>query len=138
MRYILAFALSIIWVMPCFASMCQDMQDSVGTAIQERNNRTTSVYNGMIPDPESERGMLSSCLDSINSIGDAFTLGVSLPGMDQMLESMCNQVNSMIQQKINQVHNEVLNTINGIGGNNVFKVYGSGGDYIVKVTDRLQ
>jgi len=138
MRYIVICIFCMTWAMPCFASMCQDMQDSVGTAVQERNQRTANVYNDMIPDPESERGMLSSCLDSVNSIGDAFTLGISLPGMDQMLGSMCSQVDSMIQQKINQTHNEVLNSVNGIGGNNVFKVYGTGGDHVVKLRDRLQ
>jgi len=138
MRYLLSLILCISWTIPCHASSCKDMQDSVSTAIQERNGRTTDMYNVMIPDPESERGMFSSCLDTVNSVGDAFTLGVTLPGMDQILENMCNQVNSYIQQKINDAHNEVLNTVSGIGGNNVFKVYGTGGDYIVKVTDRLQ
>lgn len=138
MRYLLVCVLCLTWCLPCHASSCRDMQDSVATAIQHRTARTTSIYNTMIPDPESEREVLSGCLDTVNTIGDAFTLGISLPGMDQILQGMCDQVDSLIQEKIDQAHNKVLSSIDRIGDTNVFKVYGTGEDYIVHTTDRLQ
>ncbi len=138
MKYIIAVILCLTWAVPCFASSCQDMQDVVGRAVLERNGRVTDTYNVMVPDPESERSLLSNCLGAVNSIGDAFSLGITLPSMDQIVEGLCNQMDSMIQQKINQTHNKVLNTVNSIGVNNLFKVYGTGGDYVIKIKDRLQ
>ena len=85
------------------------MRDAVGSAMQQRNGRVSDTHNTMIPDPESERDALSGCLGSINALGDAFSLGVTLPGMDQIVAGMCHQVDSLIQQKINDAHNQVLN-----------------------------
>lgn len=108
------------------------------SGLEQRNGRVSDTHNTMIPDPESERDALSGCLGSINALGDAFSLGVTLPGMDQLVAGMCHQVDSLIQQKINDAHNQVLNSINGIGGNNPFKVYGTGGDYVVKLKEKLK
>ena len=123
---------------PCFANSCQDTQDAVSTAILERSGTVTDSHNTLLPDPEAERGPLSNCLSVINNIGGAFTLGVTLPDMNQILTGMCNQVNSLIQQKINEAHNKVLSTVNGIGGGNIYKVYGTGGDYVVKITGKIK
>ena len=90
------------------------------------------------PGKARPRPALSGCLGSVNAIGDAFSLGVTLPSMDQIVAGMCSQVDSFIQQKINDAHNQVLTTVNGIGGYNPFKVYGTGGDYVVKITGKLQ
>ena len=81
---------------------------------------------------------LSGWLGTVNAIGDAFSRGVTLPGMDQIVAGMCSQVNSYINRKINEAHNQVNNAGNGMGGNNPFKVYGTGGDYIVKITGKLK
>ena len=75
---------------------------------------------------------------SINGIGDAFSLGVTLPSMDQIVAGICSQVDSYIHQKINDAHNQVLNTVNGLGGNNPFKVYGTSGDYILHLKGKLK
>ena len=114
------------------------MQDAVGGAIQERNGRVSDTHDILMPDPETERDALSGCLGSVNAIGDAFSLGVTLPSMDQIVAGMCSQVNSYINRKINEAHNQVNNAVNGMGGNNPFKVYGTGGDYIVKITGKLK
>lgn len=138
MRTALLLILCLVQAFPCFAASCQDMRDAVGSAMQQRNGRVSDTHNTMIPDPESERDALSGCLGSINALGDAFSLGVTLPGMDQIVAGMCHQVDSLIQQKINDAHNQVLNSINSIGGNNPFKVYGTGGDYVVKLKEKLK
>ena len=126
------------FVTPCFAGSCQDTQEAVSAAILERNGRMTEGYNILLPDPESERGPLSNCLSVINHIGDGFSLGVTLPSLDQIIAGMCNQVNSMIQQKINESLNKIHNTVSDIGKNNPFKVYGTGGDYVIKMTGKIQ
>ena len=96
MRTALLLILCLVQAFPCFAASCQDMRDAVGSAMQQRNGRVSDTHNTMIPDPESERDALSGCLGSINALGDAFSLGVTLPGMDQIVAGMCHQVDSLI------------------------------------------
>lgn len=93
MKYIAMFLLCMVLAAPCFAGSCQDMQDAVGGAIQERNGRVSDTHDILMPDPETERDALSGCLGSVNAIGDAFSLGVTLPSMDQIVAGMCSQVN---------------------------------------------
>lgn len=139
MKTILTLCLFIAMTTACFASdICADVQESVATALEERNTNTTSTFNTAMPDPEEGRDALAGCLGSISTIGDAFTLGVSLPSMDSIISSICGSVDSYIQAKINSVHNQVVNNINSIGDNNPFKVYGTGGDYVVKLKGKLQ
>lgn len=138
MKIFLTAMLLTLMATPCFAGSCQDTREAVNAAIQERSGRVSDSHNVLLPDPESERGPLSNCLSVINNIGDAFSLGVTFPSMDQVVAGMCSQVDSLIQQKINEVHNQVLNTVNGIGGNNLYKVYGTGGDYVITITDKIK
>lgn len=123
---------------PCFAGSCQDVQESVSAIIQDRSGRVSDTHDILLPDPESERSSLSNCLSVINNIGDAFSLGVTFPSMDQIVAGMCSQVNSMIQSKINEAHNKVLNTVNNIGGSNFYKVYGTGGDYVIQIRNKIK
>lgn len=137
-RILLLSVLCLSFASPCPASSCQDVQDVAGTAMQQRNGRITDVYNTLVPDPESERKSLATCLDCVNDIGDAFNLGVTLPDIEQLIEGMCNQVDSLIQQKVNDAHNQVLNSVNGIGGNNPFKVYGTSGEFLLQLKGGLK
>ena len=137
MKYIVLL-LCMTLATPCLASSCQDMQDAVSSAIQERNGKVSDTHDTLMPDPETERGALSGCLGSVNSLGNSFSLGVTLPGMDQIVAGICNQVDSYIRQKINDAHNQVLNTVNDLGSNNPFKVYGTSGDYLVRLKGKLK
>lgn len=110
---------------PCFAASCSDTQNAASEAIKERNAKVKDTHNTTMPDPEEDRGALGNCLDSISSIGDAFSLGVSIPGMDQIVEGMCRQVNSMIQSKMNEALSEARSSVAAIGRNNPFQVSGS-------------
>lgn len=121
---ILTIALCL-FAAPCFAGSCGDTQSAANAAIKDRNGLVKDSHNVMMPDPEDTRGPLSDCLGSINSIGDVFTLGVSFPSMDQIVASMCRQVDSLIQNKMDEVLNEVKSSVPGIGGNNPFQVTGS-------------
>ena len=134
----ISMLLLFVSVTPCLAASCQDVQENVSAAMQERSGRVTESHDTLLPDPESERSSLGGCLDSINSIGDAFSLGVTFPNMDQLVSGMCSQINSLIQQKINEVHNQALNAVNGIGGNNLYKVYGTGGNYVTQITGKIK
>ena len=138
MKYIVTFLLCMALAEPCFAGSCQDMQDAVGGAIQERNGRVSDTHDVLMPDPETERDALSGCLGSVNASGDVVSLGVTRPSMDQMVAGQGSQANSYINRKINEAHNQVNNAVSGMGGNNPFKVYGTGGDYVVKITGKLQ
>lgn len=138
MKYLVTFLLCIVLATPCFAGSCEDMRDAVGGAIQERNGRVSDTHDVLMPDPETERDALSGCLGSVNAIGDAFSLGVTLPSMEQIVAGMCKQVDSYIHQKINDAHNQVLNTVNGLGSKNPFKVYGTSGDYVVKIRGKIK
>ena len=68
MKYIAMFLLCMVLAAPCFAGSCQDMQDAVGGAIQERNGRVSDTHDILMPDPETERDALSGCLGSVNAI----------------------------------------------------------------------
>ena len=138
MKYLVTFLLCMVLATPCFAGSCEDMRDAVGGAIQERNGRVSDTHDVLMPDPETDRDALSGCLGSVNAIGDAFSLGVTLPSMDQIVAGMCKQVDSYIHQKINDAHNQVLNTVNGLGGKNPFKVHGTSGDYVVKIKEKIK
>ena len=110
---------------PCLAGSCGDTQGAANTSIKERNARVRDSHNVMMPDPEETRGPLSDCLGSIGNIGDIFSLGVSFPSMDQIIASMCRQVDSMIQNKMDEVLSEAKSSIPDIGGYNPFQVSGS-------------
>ena len=138
MRVLLALFLLIIFVMPCYAGSCGDTQDAATAAIKERNAQVKESHNVMMPDPEDDRGPLSNCLSSINSIGDVFNLGVKIPSMDQLIEGMCKQVDSMIQDKMNQVLSEVRSSVPSIGQNNPFQVSGTVGALAGSLVGKLK
>ena len=80
----------LLAVSPGYAASCADTQNAAGAAMRDRNEYAMGVMNSTMPDPEETRGPFSSCLDRINSMGAAFTLGVSLPSLDQIIAGMCN------------------------------------------------
>ncbi|MDR1945673.1 MAG: hypothetical protein LBQ51_00675 [Desulfovibrio sp.] len=123
--FLITTLLTLVFSAPCYAGSCADTQSAANKAMQERNGQVKDSHNTMMPDPEDTRGPFSDCLSSINSIGDAFSLGISLPSMDQIIGSMCRQVDALIQDKMNDVLSEVKSSIPDIGGNNPFQVAGS-------------
>lgn len=125
MKYIVTFLLCMALAEPCFMRFLSGHARRRRRAIQERNERVSDTHDVLMPDPETERDALSGCLGSVNAIGDVFSLGVTLPSMDQIVAGMCSQVNSYINRKINEAHTQVNNSVNGMGGNNPFKVYGT-------------
>ena len=138
MRVLLVCFLLTLFAMPCYAGSCGDTQEAATTAIKERNGHVKESHNSMMPDPEEDRGPLSNCLSSINSIGDAFNLGVKIPSMDQIVAGMCKQVDSMIQDKMNQVLSEVRSSVPSIGQNNPFQVSGNVGDLAGSLVGKLK
>jgi hypothetical protein len=137
-KALLPVVIVMLYAPPCFAGSCPDAQSAADKAVRERNGKVKESANTMMPDPEETRGPLADCLGSIGNIGDAFTLGVSLPGMDQIVDGMCKQVDSLIQDKMNEVLSEVKSSIPDIGGNNPFQVSGSGKDLVGAITGKLK
>lgn len=138
MKYVFAILLTLVLASPCLADSCQDVQEAAAGAMRQRSGKVSEVQDVLVPDPEAGREELSSCLSTINALGDAFSLGVTLPDMDQIVGGLCSQADSFIQQKINEAHNRILNEVNSLGGNNIFKVYGTGGEYVVNLKGKLK
>ena len=91
----------LAWVVPCHAA-CPDAQSAASAAMRERNSRVLETLNTTTPDPEETRDALSTCLGSVLALGDAFSLGVTLPSMDDILNGMCRQVEGLLQSKLNE------------------------------------
>ena len=138
MKTLLLSLMLLFVAAPCLAAPCGDTQNAATTAIKERNARVKETHNTTMPDPEEDRGPLSNCLGSIASIGDAFSLGVSIPSMDSIINGMCRQVDSMIQSKMNEVLSEARSSIAQIGRNNPFQVSGSGSDVAGSLIRKLK
>ena len=128
----------VLCAAPALAGSCSDTQSAASNAIKERNSAVRESHNTTMPDPEEDRGALSSCLDSVSSIGDAFSLGVSLSSMDQIISGMCNRVNSEIQSKMNEALSEARSSIGGIGQNNPFQVSGSSSGIVSGIIGKIK
>jgi len=138
MKTLLLTFLLVLYAVPSFAGSCSDTQSAASNAIKERNATVKENHNTTMPDPEEDRGALSSCLDSVASIGDAFSLGVSLPSMDQIISGMCNKVNSELQSKMNEALSEARSSIGGIGQNNPFQVSGSSSGIVSGIIGKIK
>lgn len=138
MKFIPFMLFCVLIANSVWAASCPDLQESANTAAQARNGRVAETHNTMMPDPEEEREGLSQCLNTIHALGDPFTLGVQLPGIEEVVSGMCKQVDSFLQQKINEVQSQVMNAINDVGGNNPLKVYGTGEDIVVQLKGKLK
>ena len=138
MRTLLLTLTLVFCAAPSFAGSCGDTQSAASNAIKERNSAVRESHNTTMPDPEEDRGALSSCLDSVASLGDVFSLGVSLPSMDQIISGMCNRVNSEIQSKMNEALSEARSSIGGIGQNNPFQVSGSSSGIVSGIIGKIK
>ena len=136
--FIVGILLLFLLASPSYAASCADTQNAASAAIKERNDLATGGINITIPDPEETRSAFAGCLSSINAIGSAFTLGISLPSLDQIISALCNQVDSMIQQKIHEVMSQVRSTVNEIGRNNPFQVSAGGQNIGINLSVKLK
>ena len=138
MKILCVTLILVLCAVPSFAGSCSDTQSAASTAIKERNAVVKEIHNTTMPDPEDDRGALSSCLDSVANLGDAFSLGVSLPSMDQIISGMCNRVNSEIQSKMNEALSETRSSVGGIGQNNPFQVSGSSSGIVSGIIGKIK
>ena len=128
----------LLAVSPGYAASCADTQNAASAAIRDRNTFAKDSINATMPDPEDTRGPFADCLDRINGIGGAFTLGISLPSLDQIIAGMCNQVDSMIQDKMHEALSEIRSTVNRIGRNNPFQVSVGGHGIGANISGKLK
>ena len=140
-RCLAACLLASLLVLPgtVSAAPCEDMESAASAAARERDARVREVMDTMLAAPEESRSALASCLDSLNSLGDAFAMGVSLPSLAQILENLCNEVDSRINEKINEgmaiVENSMRDTF---GTSNPFQVSLSASDISRPLTGALK
>ena len=137
MRSCVLVLLLLTWALPCHAD-CPDAQSAASAAMRERNAKVRETLNTTTPDPEETRGDLSSCLGGISSLGDAFSMGITLPSMDDIMNQMCRQVEGLLQSKLDEALGEARSTISEIGKNNPFKVNGSGADIAGALTQKIK
>ena len=138
MKTIILVTLFLLLASPSYAASCADTQNAAAAAIKERNEYATASINITMPDPEETRGAFVNCLSIINNIGAAFTLGITLPSLDQIIAALCNQVDSMIQQKIQEVMSQVRSTVSEIGRNNPFQVSAGGMNIGIKISAKIK
>lgn len=106
-----------------YASGCDDVASAAGQAAKARNQQIRENLNTTVPDPEEDRGALASCMDAVNALGAAFSMGVQTPGMDEIIEKMCDQADSYVQQKINNAMQQAESGIeNSLGKDSPFQV----------------
>lgn len=112
------------FVSTSFASEpCADVKSVADAAIKERNSHVKENYNAIISDPDENRDSLLNCLGSINSIGDMFSMGVTIPNLDSLLDKACNSAEYAIQSKINESMALLeQNATENLGGVNPFSV----------------
>ena len=139
MKNLLAIIVSLMLPSLCLAASCEDIECAAKAAAQARHAHTQSVLNTVIPAPEDNRSSLSSCLDSLNAIGDSYAMGISIPSMDQVFESICRECNSYIDNKIQSVTASIENEIEGaLGTSHPFQVGMSASDISHALTRKLK
>lgn len=107
--YIVALFSLLCLPISAFAAGCPE------TSIHEaakanRNAYIKELYDTAIQNPEDTRSQ-SACLSSIESIGDIFSFGVSLPSVDELIGQICAQVDSILQEQINGAINLATTTV---------------------------
>ena len=138
MKTLAIFVLFLLLASPGYAASCPDAQSAASAAIKERNEFAIASINITMPDPEETRGAFVNCLSIINHLGAVFTLGITLPSLDQIIAALCNKVDSMIQQKIHEVMSQVRSTVGEIGRNNPFQVSAAGMNIGIKISAKLK
>lgn len=119
------------------AAGCNDAQSAAKEAMKERNEHAKSTYDTTMGSPEDDRSALGGCMDSIFSIGDAFSMGVKIPNMNQIIEGMCGQLNSLIKEKINDATSQLEEATSGFG-EGPLQVNGSGDNLAKPIIGKIK
>lgn len=123
MKHITVIFIMLLIANPAISANSCPETGAAQTALSERNNMLLGVFES-VPNPEDDRELIGGCIESINSIGNSFSLGVSFPSLDDIVGKMCEMANSYIQSKISEAMNKVK----------VPTSYGSGKLYQVDVS----
>lgn len=106
MKHITFFILILLIANPAISASSCPETGAAQTALSERNSMISGVFES-VPNPEDDRELIAGCIESINAIGNSFSLGVSFPSLDNLIGKMCEMVNSYIQSKISEAMNKV-------------------------------
>lgn len=129
-------------LMPCAALAdvpCDDIASAAGGAAKKRNEQVQENLNSTIPDPEENRDELASCMDAVNALGGAFSMGVQVPSMEEIIEKMCDQVDSYMEEKIESTMRKTESEIeSSLGKNSPFQVSLTPGTISKPLTGQLK
>ncbi len=112
MKYFFISLLIICVTSIAFAENCPEI-DLVRETIDRRNNAAQELYDDMMPDPRETIELLNGCLQIVNNLGAGFSLGVVLPSLDEILQSLCEVASDTINDKINGVLNSMKEELTG-------------------------
>lgn len=120
-------------------SCCGDVAAAAEAAAKARNDNAWDALDRNIPAPEEGRDGVIGCLDVLGGLADAFSMGVVIPGLEEIIGTMCAEANSYINQKIRKGMREVEHRIQKeFGSSAPFQVNANPGDLAGSLTGRLR
>ncbi len=82
-------------------------EDSVVEEIKKaQTDFITEIYDTAVGNPSDSREF-ANCLSSIEDIGDIFSMGISLPSMDDILDKVCDELDHQLKNAINEAKDKV-------------------------------
>ncbi len=122
-----------LFIVLCLAScffQCDEAQAAAGcpedSVVEQAKKKhadfITDMYDTAVGQPSDSRER-AACLGSIENLGDIFSMGVSLPSLDSVMEQVCSKADSMLQSAINNARDKITNLKDEVIDNNpVFSV----------------
>ncbi len=104
-KILLMFLLSLCLQTKAFAGKCPE-DSIVEEAKKAHADFITEIYDVAVGSPSDSRN-LSACLGSIEELGNIFSMGVSLPSFDDVLDKVCDEADSYLQNSINEAKNKL-------------------------------
>ena len=79
---------------------CDDMATAGSGAARKRNNMVKETLNAAIADPDEARDPLANCLSIVHALGDAYSMGVKLPSLEEIIAALCEYADAEVNDKI--------------------------------------
>ncbi len=104
-----------------FAATGCPEESSIDKTKQEYIDKVIDIYDTAVGDPSDSRAF-SNCLSGVEGLGDIFSMGISLPDVDGLLDKLCDTADSYLQDAINQAKDKITDIKDEITEDPVFKV----------------
>ncbi len=108
-KVVILLLCSFLFSFPCFAeeTPCDDVIEATKEAASNRNSQVQEVLDVGMPNPGDYRWEIAGCLDVIAKTGDIFSMGVTIPSMDDIITGLCKEAS----RQINDVVNDTLGNV---------------------------